>query len=116
MNRRGSGSVDRKTLQLCAQVADTLNAVLSGECDDDDLRELMVVGVVPAPHAGQLLVSVAQALPGEPLDVGLAARKLAAAGARLRQAVAEAITRRRAPALLFTVAADYWAEGARMED
>lgn len=92
-------------MQLCAQVADTLNQVLAGECDDDVLRELFVEHVAPAPNAGQLLVSVAPAVPGEPLDAPLVAHKLAAAASRLRQAVAESITRRRAPQLMFTISA-----------
>ena len=39
---------NRKTLQLCSQVADTLNLVLSGECADDVLQSLHVVAVQPA--------------------------------------------------------------------
>ena len=38
---------NRKTLQLCSQVADTLNLVLSGECADDVLQSLHVVAVKP---------------------------------------------------------------------
>jgi hypothetical protein len=45
----------RKDLQLCRQVAETLQLVL-GDCGDDVLRDLHVVRVVPAPDASQLLV------------------------------------------------------------
>ena len=55
---RPSGSGFRKTLQLCKQVERTLNQVLSGECDDDVLRELLVVGVQPLAGTSQLLVMV----------------------------------------------------------
>ena len=56
-------SHDRKDLQLCRQVADTLHSVL-GDCGDDCLRDLHVVRVVPAPDASQLLVIVGSP-PGE---------------------------------------------------
>src|SRR5215472_4443321 len=58
---RGGGrpAGKRKTLQLCREAERTLSAVLSGECDDDVLRELIVLSVVPAPNAGRLLVTVA---------------------------------------------------------
>src|SRR5438105_581873 len=46
---------NRKTLQLCVAVQRTLNAVLAGECGDKLLREVVVVSVVPAPHAARLL-------------------------------------------------------------
>ncbi|MEX2187158.1 MAG: hypothetical protein WD875_10205 [Pirellulales bacterium] len=107
-SRHVARKVDRKTLQFCAQVADTLNHVLSGECDDDVLRQLIVAHVAPAPNAGQLLVSVASAVPGEPLDVALVADKLSAATARLRRVVAESITRRRTPQLIFAVTPGGW--------
>ena len=50
----------RKDLQLCRQVADTLQLAL-GDCGDDVLRDLHVVRVVPAPDASQLLVIVGSA-------------------------------------------------------
>ena len=55
---REAHPVHRKTLQLCSQVADTLNLVLSGECSDEFLQSLQVVAVRPAPNAAQLLVLV----------------------------------------------------------
>jgi ribosome-binding factor A len=95
--------VDRKTLQLCGQIADTLNYVLSGELDDDLLRNLYVESVRPAPDASRLLVSVA------PLDVADAARadqilqKLLIHTPRIRSAVAQSIHRRKTPELSFVV-------------
>src|SRR5262249_56531055 len=94
---------DRKTLQLCRQVADTLGLVLSGECDDDLLRSLHVVAVTPAPDASQLLVIVAPALPGETLEPAQVLGRLAACAGRLRCEVAAAISRRRTPRLAFHV-------------
>lgn len=93
--------VDRKLLQLCRQVADTLNLVLSGECDDDVLRSLHVARVVPAPNASQLLVIVSPAWTGEKLQPSEVLDRLAAHAGHLRNEVAAAITRRRAPRLTF---------------
>jgi ribosome-binding factor A len=92
---------DRKTLQLCRQVADTLGLVLSGECDDDILRSLRVVAVVPAPDASQLLVIVAPALADEALEPADVLNRLASCTGRLRCEVAAAISRRRTPRLAF---------------
>ena len=92
---------DRKTLQLCRQVADTLGLVLSGECDDDLLRSLHVVAVTPAPDASQLLVIVAPALSSEKVDPTQVLSRLAACAGRLRCEVAAAISRRRTPRLAF---------------
>jgi len=97
-NKRGD---HRKSWQLCRQVADTLNQVLGGECDDETLRDLLVVSVAPAPDTSQLLVLVAPALPGDVLDAQLVQDRLAAASGRLRSEVAAAITRRRTPKLVF---------------
>jgi len=95
-----SANFNRKDLQLCRQVADTLSLAL-GDCGDDCLRDLHVVRVVPAPDASQLLVIVGSP-PGEvpsPPDEVLA--HLQARSVWLRGEVAHAITRKRAPALLF---------------
>jgi ribosome-binding factor A len=92
---------DRKTMQLCRQVADTLGLVLSGECDDDVLRSLQVVAVTPAPDASQLLVIVAPAIAGEMLDPADVLSRLASCAGRLRCEVAAAISRRRTPRLAF---------------
>ena len=90
----------RKDLQLCRQVAETLQLVL-GDCGDDVLRDLHVVRVVPAPDASQLLVIVGSA-PGEtPAAARDVLDRLHAHAAGFRAEVAHAITRKRAPALLF---------------
>jgi ribosome-binding factor A len=92
---------NRKTLQLCSQVADTLNLVLSGECADDVLQSLHVVAVKPAPNASQLLVVVSPSSAGQDLDPLSVHERLARASGRLRSEVAAAIVRKRAPQLVF---------------
>ena len=93
-------SNDHKAQQLCHQVADTLNLVLSGEFGEE-LRDLRVVAVTPAPDASQLLVLVAPAIAGGNIDPQAVPARLATAAGRLRAGVAAAITRRHAPKLLF---------------
>ena len=90
----GGGPAARR--QLCSQVAETLGEVLAGQSGDDVLRNLYVVAVVPGPDVRRLLVTVA-ALPGagEGVDPAQAIERLQHASARLRYAVAAAITRRR---------------------
>jgi ribosome-binding factor A len=97
---RRQSSNHRKAQQLCHQVADTLSLVLSGEFGDE-LRDLRIVAVTPAPDASQLLVLVAPAFAESKLDGDIVLASLAAAAGRLRSEVAMAITRRRAPKLLF---------------
>lgn len=98
---RAPRGANRKALQLCRQVAETLNQVLSGECDDDALRNLQVISVAPAPDASQLLVLVAPLFPDKAPDVTTVQNCLTGAAGRLRSEVAAAITRRRAPKLIF---------------
>jgi len=58
----GAG-LDRKAIQLCHQVAETLEEVLA-ECGDSVLQDLRVVDVEPAPDAGILANSAtARSLP-----------------------------------------------------
>jgi ribosome-binding factor A len=92
---------DRKTLQLCEQVRHTLEYVLTGELDDDQLRMLYVAKVEPAPDADRLLVTVVpltKALQPDPVQV---TTRLHANAPRLRAAVAAAISRRKVPDLLY---------------
>ena len=92
----------RKARQLCAQVAEALTLLLAGEADDL-LRGLDVAAVEPSPDTRQLLVTV-RPIPGarapEPAAILSA---LAGASGRIRSEVAPAITRRRAPLLLYRV-------------
>ena len=80
-----------------------LDYVLTGECDDDLLRGLLVQDVRPAPDASRLLVTVT------PVDPALIDRsdqilqKLAFVAPRLRFEMAQSIRRRKTPQLLFQV-------------
>jgi ribosome-binding factor A len=98
----GTSAVDRKTLQLCRQVERALAMALSGECDDDVLRELSVDAVEPMGSAAQLLVRI-----GVPASVGFTATdvmaRLETHSARLRHLVARAVCRKRTPTLNFVL-------------
>jgi len=88
---------DQKTAQLCRQVFRALSLAL-GDCADDVVRDLVLHDVTPAPDASRLLVRVG--LPaGAPVTDALA--HLEQASGFLRAQVAAAITRKRAPELLF---------------
>lgn len=95
---KGTG---RKALQLCSQVADTLSLVLSGECGDEVLQNLLVAEVTPAPDASQLLVLLTPAPGSQSLTNEEVTIALRAASGRLRTEVAAAISRKRAPRLTF---------------
>ena len=94
---------DRKTLQLCSQVAEALQLILMGECDDDLLRELMVESVVPAPNASQLLVTLTSSACTTVECVAETMSRLQQTSGFLRSEVAMSIHRRKAPELLFRV-------------
>jgi hypothetical protein len=99
--RSSSGKVaNRKALQLCGQVAETLAVFLAG-CGDDVLRDVVITSVVPAPNSSRLLVTVtvsaAEAQPEQVLAC------LQRALPRLRVEVGFAITRKRVPELAFRV-------------
>lgn len=100
---RSPRRVDRKAYQLCRQVSDTLNFVLSGDTGDDVLRGLYVESVDPAPDASRLLVTVAplDRYDQTPTDVYLT--KLGAVSGKLRSEVAASISRRKTPELAFRV-------------
>jgi ribosome-binding factor A len=100
-----SKTADRKALQLCSQVADTLNLVLSGECADEVLQCLRVIEVRPAPDASQLLVLVSPGPTDAAPDPATVLKHLGVANGRLRAEVAGAIVRRRAPKLIFQLVA-----------
>lgn len=105
--RQSSGSrhrgQDRKTGQLCQQVAHVLEAVLTGEAHDDDLRNLSVVSVEPAPHTGRLLVTVEPWGQDAPPTFEVLSEKLRRATPWLRSELAASISRRKTPDLVFQV-------------
>jgi ribosome-binding factor A len=84
-------------------VFETLSVVLAGQSGDDQLRNLQILSVVPAPNVSRFLVTVAP-LPKERLDPAEVLDRLDRASPRFRCEVASAITRRRAPLLVFRLA------------
>ena len=100
-----SRQIHRKACQLCRQVAETLDEVLA-DCGDEVLRGLRVTTVSPFPDASRLMVSVA------PVDGRLAPtvgpnvviEHLERASGHLRFEIAAAVTRKRAPLLLYRFA------------
>jgi ribosome-binding factor A len=104
LSREGRPRKDeRRARQLCHQVFETLSQVLGGECGDEVLQSLQVLAVDPAPDASQLVVTVRVAFPGEAIDPDAVHARLAAAMGKLRGEVAAAITRKRAPTLIFRI-------------
>jgi ribosome-binding factor A len=101
----GNGPGDRKAWQLCRQVGQTLDEVLA-ECGDAVLQGLRVEGVEPFPDASRLLVTVAfiDDRPGKVAELGRAVDHLERASGHLRCEVATAVTRKRAPLLLYRLA------------
>jgi hypothetical protein len=85
---------NRKGKQLCRQVAETLEFVLSGETNDELLSDLRVVSVVPAPDSSQLLVTLAASLGAIGVDCDDLVRRLSQQQGRPRCQVAAAITRK----------------------
>jgi ribosome-binding factor A len=89
---------DRKTLQLCAQVKDALVWVLGSATNDDRLAVCSVESVEPLPGGNRLLVKVS--VPPD-VPVGDVIASLATAAPALRAEVAQSITRRKAPELVY---------------
>ncbi len=96
-----SSKENRKTLQLCKQVARALSLSLVDECMDPCLHAIQIATVLPAPDSTHLAVHVR-------LDAGEDVRSQEEILARLREAtgffrgqVARAITRKHVPELTF---------------
>jgi ribosome-binding factor A len=96
----GGKNIRRNTLQLCSQVARTLGQALA-ECGDEALRDLCVVGVVPAAGPGRLLVTLAPSPSAPPRPTDETEQHLSRAGGMLRTEVAAAVNRRKTPELIF---------------
>jgi ribosome-binding factor A len=99
----GGRDASRKARQLCRQVAETLDEVLSGDVPDDVLRSLRVAAVEPAPFTSRLLVTVVTDLSPEEADPQSILERLRRHAGRLRCEVAASINRRKAPILVFQV-------------
>lgn len=102
--QEGSGrATGRKSQQLCRQVAQTLDLVL-GDSHQAELQSLRVESVVPAPDSTRLLVTLSCDLVGaEVYSRETLLALLNSQAGRLRCEVANAITRKKAPALIFEV-------------
>jgi ribosome-binding factor A len=96
----------RKDWQLCRQVSETLNSILSGECRDDVLQGLYVCDVQPHPDATRLLVTVGPLVRGDTIDPGPVIEHLHRSNGWLRSEVARSISRRKVPELMFRVVPD----------
>jgi ribosome-binding factor A len=96
---------DHKAWQVCRQVAETLDAVLA-ECADGALQCLRVASVEPFPDASRLLVTVefVDGRSQQLADLQRALDHLHRASGHLRSEVAMAVTRRRAPLLVYRLA------------
>lgn len=92
---------EHKTRQLCRQAQHALCLAL-GECADEVLQRIYIVDVTTLAHDPRLLVHV---MVPQDMPLAEALAHLNAAAVRLRAAVAEAITRKRAPELTFIPAA-----------
>lgn len=90
--------MDRKALQLCEQVRETLHWILSDVTGEDLLASCTVQAVEPLSGANRLLVRVG--VP-EGVPVSEVERLLKQHSKTLRMEVAESITRRKAPELVY---------------
>jgi len=97
--------VDRKACQLCRQVAVTLDGVFA-DCGDGVLQNLHVASVAPFPDASRLLVTVSSVDGRRARVVGpeVVLDHLNHASGHLRREIAAAVTRKRAPLLLYRLA------------
>lgn len=92
---------DRKTLQLCAQIRDALHWVLGSTDEDEEdnvLMDCQVIAVEPLPGGNRVLVKI-----GVPPEISLTdvQEELGKSANRLRMEVAQAITRRKVPELIY---------------
>lgn len=94
-----------KTYQLCNQVLEAINGLLS-HLGDDRLEAVLVDAVTPAPDDGRLLVLVRQAITRPGCGPSQVLEALQGAHGLIRCEVAGAVTRRRAPELVFQVLPD----------
>jgi ribosome-binding factor A len=103
----------RKAQQFCRQVQRALNLALADSSTDESLDGLFVEDVSPAPDCGHLVVHVLVPA-GRPVVEAISALRRDAP--RLRSEVAMAITRKRAPELLFVpVVTDGGPDGGKDE-
>lgn len=97
---------DRKDRQLCRQVFETLSYVLSSVGHDEQLQDLVVREVIPAPDATRLLVVVCPFAATDQVNPAEVLQQLYQASGRLRAEIARSISRRAVPDLMFRVDID----------
>ena len=104
-NKRKHHRKYRKVFQLCRQVADTLQMVLTD--GNETLDGLTVVDVVPAPDSRRMLVLLGLD-PGIVIEsaseVELIMQQLQLETPRLRAEIARTINRKKTPNLVFEIA------------
>ena len=91
---------DHKTQMLCRQVERAAHQFFSYDCADEVLQGLAVDGVLPAPHAGHLMIRVIV-----PADLALPfpelLSRLTQITPRFRHCLTTAISRKRVPMISF---------------
>jgi len=100
-SRSSDRQAERKTRQFCRQVQRALNLALADYNPGDGVADMFVEDVSPAPDCGRLLVHILVPA-GCPVSDAIGA--LRRDTPRIRSEVAMAITRKRAPELLFVPA------------
>jgi ribosome-binding factor A len=93
---------NRKTRQLCQQVARTINLCLN-DCDDPVVQAMFLIGVQPAPDSSCLLLHIEVDL--DDFDHAVAMNAIREQTARLQFEIARSINRKRVPNLTFSVSA-----------
>ena len=91
----------RKIAQLCAQIRQALELALLGVVHDEALTDVEVFAVTPLPDPGRLRVTFAAH--GDHPDIPDLTARLEAARGILTAEVAQAISRKRVPDLVFEV-------------
>lgn len=98
--RRTAG---RKDLALCKQVMRALNDALQAEAREALLRELVVRHVEPSPDATRVRVHIEPSAAAARAGAAQVMASLGRSAGFLRTQVAQAITRKRVPSLVFTL-------------
>lgn len=94
---------DRKTLQLCGQVARALTGCFA-DCPDPVINQLTVFAVTPKAGTAALEVAVCPAIPGVDLDPHDVLPRLRDNQGHFQNEVSHTITRKYAPRLIFRMA------------
>ena len=101
VERKRRRVADHKTLRLCRQVLEALQIAVSGECGDEVLQQVFIASVDPGADPSKLEVTVELPPDVSPVD---AFGRLERAKGLLRTLVAQAISRKKVPDLVFRVA------------